>query len=97
MNCPECGHSVGVHHTRGCYHVSNDIICDCRVPGYDIELDALKSENARLRAALGEYANIHNWYAWNGFSDYTAWDWERSDGNANGYDLAQKALQGQAE
>jgi len=93
MNCPKCNHSSVEHRARGCYHAHPSItygLCDCDMTPDQIELDALKSENARLRAALEKYADEDNWSAIDGYIQL----W-----NANDYGPKQaaEALQGQAE
>lgn len=58
------------------------------------ELAALRTRIAELTAALEEYASRDNWAKPYGFTDAVTWNWNREDGNFNGYDLAEKALKG---
>ena len=97
MNCPTCNHSIDDHQKRGCYHTNANTpsgLCLCTSTPEMIELAAVKAENVRLREALAEYANPENWDKWYGFTNFTAWEWNRHDGMYNGYDLAQEALKG---
>lgn len=58
------------------------------------DIDALLSENARLRAALEAYADEGNWR-----ESSEEWGWEDwwMPTKQHGYDLAKKALEGSEE
>jgi len=90
MNCLECNDPIEDHTKRGCYHPDESQLnglCDCTMTPDRIELDALKSENARLREAISRIEGYAKVCTENRPSNH--WDYV--------IELCDESLQGQAE